>query len=53
MGTFLEAEPLDRARGPLYMQQPAGGTPGVEPGTLLELISPVYGLCVMLPRDGG
>ncbi len=41
---FLQGNKLQRPRGRLFVEIPAGGLPGVEEGSVIELISPVYGL---------
>ena len=43
-GAFMEADDLDRPEGPVYMFAPSGGLPGVEGGSLIKLIKPLYGL---------
>jgi hypothetical protein len=43
-GAFLESDPLDRPEGPLYLKQPKEGFPGLEPGQILEVVLPLYGL---------
>ena len=43
-GAFLESDDLMRQKGKVYLSQPNGGIPGLEPGQLLEVIKPIYGL---------
>ena len=45
-GAFMEAPPLDRPAGKLYMSQPRGGVPGsgLSHDQLLEIILQLYGL---------
>jgi hypothetical protein len=43
-GAFLESDELMRKKGKIYLSQPRGGIPGLEPGQLLEVIKPIYGL---------
>ena len=40
---FLQGEPR-RGPEPLYMRQPRGGLPGLEPGQLLKIEKGIYGL---------
>ena len=42
-GAFLEAGPLQPKFRPLYAKQPQGGTPGVHPDDVIEVIGNVYG----------
>eukprot|EP00959_Pyramimonas_sp_CCMP1952_P398679 8354028-Pyramimonas_sp.AAC.1 len=43
-GAFLESDALDRPEGPLYMQQPTGGIPGVHADSIVRMDLPLYGL---------
>lgn len=43
-GTFLIGGLPNRDARDLYCEVPNGGTPGVEPGYLVQLLRPVYGL---------
>ena len=40
-GAFLESDPMDKE---LYAEQPAEGVPGLQPGQLVLLLGPVYGV---------
>ena len=41
---FLNGNPFKREKGPLYCELPPDGVPGVEAGSLLEVLVCVYGL---------
>ena len=43
-GAFLESAELSRQGGKLFLRQPSGGLPGVQPQQLLEIRLPLYGL---------
>lgn len=43
-GAFLESGPPQGPAGRLICELPAGGDPDIEPGSLIELLLPVYGL---------
>eukprot|EP00435_Cladocopium_sp_Y103_P048189 s837_g14.t1 len=42
-GAFLEAGPLPKCYRPLYARLPAGGIPGVDSESLIEVLGNVYG----------
>lgn len=42
-GAFLESGPLDKKYRPLFAHQPAGGIPGVDPESVLEVTGNLYG----------
>lgn len=42
-GAFLEADPLDREAGAIFISQPPGGLPGLERGQICESVTPLYG----------
>ena len=43
-GAFLQGDQLRRDEGPLYIEPPPGGMPGVPPGSLLMAEKAIYGL---------
>ena len=43
-GAFLEADSLDRKRGPLYWSLPPGGIPGVPDDAVILILGNINGL---------
>ena len=41
---FTQSDKLTRQAGKLYVRQPRGGLPGMEPGQIMEVVVGVYGL---------
>ena len=41
---FIQGTRLSQPKGKLFVEAPRDGLPGVAPGSLIELVRPIYGL---------